>query len=133
MAVLNHRESPCRVWRNNVGQLRDARGIPITYGLGKGSADLIGFVFPTGQFLAVEIKTPEGRLSDEQKAWLATVRDRNGIAVVLRSVEAAETLVAQFRKLRPLCHEHDTCIEDWAVSNECAKARLSKVGMTFFP
>jgi hypothetical protein len=31
-----------RLWRNNVGALRDERGRLVTYGLCKGSSDLIG-------------------------------------------------------------------------------------------
>lgn len=97
MAVLNHRDAPCRVWRNNVGVLRDSRGIPVRYGLAVGSADLVGLVAKTGQFLAVEIKTPVGRLSAEQKAWLETVRKLGGLALVLRSVEDAEAFVRRLR------------------------------------
>lgn len=98
LAVLNHRDSPCRLWRNNVGELPDRRGIPIKYGLAVGSADLVGLVKVTGQFFAAEIKTPVGRLSVEQKAWLQTIRSFGGVAVVLRSVEEAEALVEQLRE-----------------------------------
>ncbi len=97
MAVLNHRDSPCRVWRNNVGMLKDARGIPVRYGLGVGSPDLVGLVLGSAQFLAVEIKTPTGRLSAEQDAWLSTIRRMGGIGLVMRSVEDAEKLVATLR------------------------------------
>lgn len=93
MAVLNQRDAPCRVWRNNVGMLRDSRGVPVRYGLAPGSADLIGLVLKTGQFLAVEVKTPIGRLSPEQKAWLETIRRFGGIAEVMRTVEDAEAFV----------------------------------------
>lgn len=97
MAVLNHREAPTRVWRNNVGCLPDRRGIPIRYGLAPGSADLVGIVKGTGQFLAVEVKTPVGRLSDEQKAWLETVKQLGGLAFVWRSAEEAEEFVRRIR------------------------------------
>ncbi len=100
MAVLNHRDSPCRVWRNNVGMLRDSRGVPVRYGLGVGSPDLVGLVIGTGRFLAVEIKTAVGRLSDEQKAWLATIAGMGGITRVIRSVEEAIDLVAELRMPR---------------------------------
>ncbi len=94
MAVLNHKDSPCRLWRNNVGVVP---GTFVRYGLGVGSADLVGLVVPTGQFLACEIKTPIGRLSKEQKAWISTINRLGGLAVVLRSVEEAEALVKRLR------------------------------------
>ena len=97
LAVLNHKESPCRLWRNNVGKYATVDGGYVAYGLGVGSADLVGLVIGTGQFIACEIKTPVGRLSLEQKAWLGYVRKVGGIAEVLRSVEEAEKLVARLR------------------------------------
>lgn len=94
MGVLNHRDAPCRVWRNSVGSDTFTH---VRYGLGVGSADLVGLTVPMGQFLACEIKTPVGRLSDEQVAWLTTARNLGGIAVVLRSSEEAEKLVQRLR------------------------------------
>lgn len=93
MAQLNSRTSPCRVWRNNVGCLQN-----IHYGLGKGSADLVGLVKTTGQFLAVEVKTPIGRVSPEQAAWLEAVRGMGGLAFVWRSVDEATAFVETLRK-----------------------------------
>lgn len=101
--VLNNRTSPCRLFRNNVGSYQDPKNPKrwIDYGLCVGSADLIGIekriVTPemvgqaVGIFLAVEVKTPKGRLSDEQKAWLGMVRAFGGEAHVMRSVEEAES------------------------------------------
>lgn len=100
--VLNHRESPIRMFRNNVGSYQDPKNPRrwIDYGLAVGSADLIGIekriitadmVGQTlGLFTAVEVKTPKGRLSDEQKAWLSMIQSFGGQAIVMRSVEEAE-------------------------------------------
>lgn len=97
---LNHRNAPTRVFRNNVGMLKDERGIPVTFGLAKGSADLIGIkkvvVTPemvgttVGVFLSVEVKTPVGRLSPEQIAWLEFVKSFGGEAIVMRSEDDAD-------------------------------------------
>ncbi len=106
--VLCHPEAPTRVWRNNVGVLRDDRGpkcpmchrgkgVPVTYGLSVGSADLIGITHG-GQFLAVEVKTPDGRLSTEQKAWLKTVERFGGMAEVARSVEDAHNIIRRINE-----------------------------------
>jgi hypothetical protein len=91
-----------RLFRNNTGTLKDQHGRPVSFGLCKGSADLIGWkrvmVTPdmVGQqvavFLSIEVKTPTGRIRPEQQAWLETVQAAGGIAGVARSVEDAQRL-----------------------------------------
>lgn len=98
-AVLNRRDSPCRVWRNNVGGYYSPEGRWIDYGLCKGSADLIGLervlITPEmvgsvfARFLPVEVKTHRGRLSDEQKIWHEVVRSFGGDVETMRSEEDA--------------------------------------------
>jgi len=98
---------PVRLWRNNVGALRDERGRLVTYGLCKGSSDLIGLrqllIGPEhlGQVLAVftalEVKTDTGRLSEEQRRFLQLVQQLGGRAGVVRSVADAEQLLNGFR------------------------------------
>jgi hypothetical protein len=88
-----------RLFRNNTGTLRDQHGRPVSFGLCKGSADLIGYRTITitpdmvGQqvavFLSIEVKTPTGRIRPEQQAWLDTIQAAGGIAGVARSVEDA--------------------------------------------
>ena len=88
-----------RLFRNNTGTLRDQHGRPVSFGLAKGSADLIGWRTVTitpemvGQqvavFTSIEVKTPTGRLRSEQKLWLEKVQASGGIAGVARSVEDA--------------------------------------------
>jgi hypothetical protein len=93
-----------RVFRNNTGTLRDANGRPVSFGLCKGSADLIGWRTVTitpemvGQqvavFTSIEVKTATGRLRPEQQQWLDAVQAAGGIAGVARSVEDAEALLS---------------------------------------
>ena len=88
-----------RLFRNNTGTLRDQHGRPVSFGLCKGSADLIGYRTVTitpemvGQqvaiFTSIEVKTPTGRIRPEQQAWLDTIQVAGGIAGVARSVEDA--------------------------------------------
>jgi hypothetical protein len=96
--------SDLRLFRNQVGSLPDPRtGRLVTFGLARGSADLIGWrtvvVTPemVGQRLAVftsiEVKTATGRLRPEQQAWLGVVRGAGGVAGVVRSVEDALNLM----------------------------------------
>jgi hypothetical protein len=93
-----------RLYRNNCGSLPDPRtGRLVTFGLAKGSADLIGWRTITigpemvGQQLAVftsiEVKTPNGRVRPEQQAWLSVVQGAGGIAGVARSVEDAVRII----------------------------------------
>ena len=94
---------PVRLFRNNTGVLRDANGRPVQFGLCKGSADLIGWTTRTitadmvGQqvavFTSIEVKTPTGRLTPEQRQWLEVVAGAGGIAGVARSVADAEALL----------------------------------------
>ena len=94
---------PVRLFRNNTGVLRDANGRPVQFGLCKGSADLIGWTTRTitaemvGQqvavFTSIEVKTPTGRLTPEQRQWLEAVETAGGIAGVARSVQDAEALL----------------------------------------
>lgn len=91
-----------RVWRNNVGVTPPLPpdGRRVVYGLCPGSADLIGYeahevtpedvgrVLPV--FLACEVKTPSGRLSSEQRAFLAHVHGAGGRALIRRGTEFIE-------------------------------------------
>lgn len=77
-----------RVFRNNVGQARYANGHVVRYGLAPGSSDLIGWT-ADGRFMALEVKTPRGRLTTEQQAFLDAVARAGGIAACVRSPEDA--------------------------------------------
>jgi hypothetical protein len=93
---------PARLWRNNVGALKDAQGQLVTYGLCPGSSDLIGFrtvvVTPdmVGQrvalFAAVEVKDG-GRPTDQQQAFINLVQQAGGLAGVARSVPDALSIL----------------------------------------
>lgn len=92
-----------RLFRNNVGSIKDINGRLVTFGLCKGSADLIGFKSVTitsemvgknvAVFVSLEVKTPKGKISDNQRAWCDMVADRGGIAGICRSVEDAKELL----------------------------------------
>lgn len=77
-----------RVFRNNVGQARYKGGHTVRYGLAPGSSDLIGWT-PDGRFLALEVKTKRGRLTEQQAAFLEAVRAAGGVAACVRSPEEA--------------------------------------------
>ena len=102
LALGTHPE--IRLFRNQVGQLPDPRtGRPVQFGLARGSADLIGWrtitVTPDmvgsrlAVFTSIEVKTPTGRLTPAQSAWLGVVRGAGGIAGVARSVRDAHEII----------------------------------------
>ena len=102
-----------RLFRNQVGSLPDPRtGRLVTFGLARGSADLIGWrtitVTPDmvgtklAVFTSIEVKTPTGRIRPEQQAWLTTVQNAGGIAGVARSVTDAQHLLADPSNLADL-------------------------------
>jgi hypothetical protein len=94
---------PVRLYRNNTGTLRDQHGRPVSFGLCKGSADLIGWRTVTvtpemvGQqvavFTSIEVKAASGRLRPEQRQWLDAVQAAGGVAGVARSVDDARALL----------------------------------------
>ena len=100
---------PVRLWRNNTGALVDQQGRYVRFGLCKGSSDLIGLraleITPElvgqrlAQFVALEIKTAQGVLSPEQRAFLRLVQELGGVAAVCRSVEEAEQLLGTPRQV----------------------------------
>lgn len=93
-----------RVFRNNVGECDTKDGRHIRYGLVPGSGDLIGWqtvvITPdmVGQrfarFLSIEVKAPKGVVPPHQRNWAAAVVNAGGIAIVARSVEDVQFLVA---------------------------------------
>ncbi len=85
------------LWPNVCGVFLDGHsGTRRRVGIGNpGGADLIGLW--SGRFLGVEIKTPIGRLSPEQRTFGELVTKRGGIYVVLRSVDEARAWAAKMR------------------------------------
>lgn len=102
-----------RLFRNNNGRLRDATGGYVTYGLGPGTSDLVGFeaviITPQmvghtiAQFVAVEVKTPSaaprGRRErehwDRQHNFLAMVRAHGGRSGFARTLAQARLILNQ--------------------------------------
>ena len=91
-------------WRNNTGAVQIAPGRFMRFGR-KGSSDILG-VLPDGRFLAVECKAPDGgRLSPEQKQFLADVRKLGALAAVVRG----------WRELDQILREAGYTLEDMSL------------------
>jgi len=99
LAVLGEYPDECVVWGNPSGQLLDASGRPVRYGIGvgktredAGGADIIG-ILRGGLFLAVECKTGAARLTPGQQQWRAIVERMGGLYVVARSERDARAVL----------------------------------------
>ncbi len=85
------------LWRNNTGQATFGRA-RVRYGLGVGSADLIGVLRPSGRAFAIEVKTSTGRMSPEQAAWHRAWTSAGGFVACVRSVEEALRALAEAKR-----------------------------------
>ena len=87
-----------RVFRNQSGLHLSLDGKrKVKTGLVKGSSDLIGWT-ATGQFLAIEVKTQNGRVSPEQQKFINAVNKAGGLAFVARSIEDVEVKLNGLRR-----------------------------------
>jgi hypothetical protein len=73
-----------KAWSNPSGAVKIRPGKFMSFGK-KGSADIIGLLPPDGKFLAIETKSEHGRLSPEQRQFLADIKALGGLAIVARS------------------------------------------------
>lgn len=88
----------CCVHRNTVGYDKERH---VTFGLGRGSPDLVGLVRLSSFFtdgregylparaFALEVKSSTGRVEPHQATWHAGFRKLGGYVAVVRSVEEA--------------------------------------------
>jgi VRR-NUC domain len=81
------------VARANVGLFytRDLR--PVSTGLPPGFSDIFGHRASDARAFYIEIKTPTGRASPQQLAFIAAMQKRGAIAGVARSVAEARALL----------------------------------------
>jgi len=93
--ALQLTERGARVFRNNVGFLKDRFGNLVKYGVcNPGGSDLIGWksivITPdmvgkkAALFVAVEVKAWDGTSTEEQEDFQRAVRDAGGIALLAR-------------------------------------------------
>lgn len=82
--------------RNNCGMAWMRDGKPVKFGVGNpGGSDFVGVY--RGRALYIEIKTPIGRQSPEQKRFQQCVERHGGMYRILRSVKDAYALLQELR------------------------------------
>lgn len=84
-------------WRNNNGGVWDPtrKTFRTSFTGRKGVSDILG-VLPMGRFLAIEVKTPKGKLSPDQAVFLEEVTSLGGLAFKAESVNDVETALHQY-------------------------------------
>ena len=98
-------------WRNNTGAVQIAPGRFMRFGK-KGSSDILG-VLPGGRFLCIECKSKGGKLSPEQKQFLADVQELGGFTLVVRG----------WWELDEALREAGYAMKDMSLFNESGKER----------
>jgi hypothetical protein len=97
-----------RLWRANVGvgwyddkaqpcRKTDPGAHPVKFGV-RGQGDLSGIIMPSGRRLEIEVKTPTGRQSDEQRNFGAMITKFGGLYVLARSVADVDRALTEALK-----------------------------------
>ena len=93
------REPGLVLWRISAGVTVDpGSGRRYRAGMVPGTADLIGILAPRGRWFALEVKSPTGRVSREQRLWGELVQSKGGYWAVVRSVEDARAALEDARR-----------------------------------
>jgi len=85
----------CTIFRANVGLFYTKDGRLVRTGLPKGFSDTFGTIDGTGQSFYIEIKTPVGKASKEQKQFIAQMQLIGAKAGFARTVEDALNIVGR--------------------------------------
>ena len=84
-------ERGCFVWRHSTG-MATAGNRFLPFGL-PGSSDIVGMLPHGGRFLAVECKTGNARLGEQQKRFRDRIVKQGGLHVVARSPEDVDEML----------------------------------------
>lgn len=92
-----------RLFRNNVGICQYPDGSKVAYGLCPGSSDKIGWKSVAittdmvgtkiAQFVAIEEKSANGRVTKDQQNFIQAVKDAGGRAGIARSEQDAKSIL----------------------------------------
>ena len=104
--ILHASQCGSTIFKNNVGKLRDERGNIVTFGLCKGSSDLIGWTPITvtpdmvgkkiAVFTAIEVKLNKNgkyKATDDQKRFISAVLNNGGYAGVADCKKDLEDII----------------------------------------
>lgn len=83
----------CVIFRMNVGTGYTFDGRYFNTGVPKGFSDLFGFRKSDGRAVFIEIKTPTGKPTNQQKHFLDTMQKNGAVAGICHSVKDALNLI----------------------------------------
>ena len=86
MLAMQQKWPTALITRQNTGAGKDMKGNFIRFGV-KGQADIRAII--SGRSVEVEVKTPTGKQSKDQKNYEAAVKRAGGIYVLARSTDEA--------------------------------------------
>lgn len=91
-------------FRNNTGMLKNDRGQVVTYGLCKGSSDLIGWIREgyegAGSFVAIEVKVGNAKPRPEQQLFIDMVSKSGGFSCVINDAKKLKSLLDEYKSKR---------------------------------
>jgi hypothetical protein len=76
-------------WKATTGGIYDQKRRIFRTNQAPGVRDILG-ILKGGRFLAIEVKSPTGRVSAHQQQFIDEIAARGGVAFVARSIEAVE-------------------------------------------
>ena len=90
------RERDLTLFANRVGRAKFGQRV-VPFGLGEGSADIVGILSPHGRWFCLEVKTGNARRTAKQKMFAELIQKRGGFCCEARSVTEAWRALARAR------------------------------------
>ena len=90
-----------RCWRQNTGAFKgEYKGKRrfVRYGV-TGQSDISGIMLPSGRRIEIEVKRPGNKPTEDQKAWMAMIREHGGIAFWCDSLDRCMELFARYKDI----------------------------------
>jgi hypothetical protein len=79
-----------KAWKNNTAGIYVQKRNTYIPSHAPGVADILGVLKPSGRLLAIEVKSPTGKVSPRQQLFLDSIYENGGLAFVARSIEDVE-------------------------------------------
>ena len=94
-------QSGVTCWRQNTGfHVFEHKGKKRAVRYGQpGQSDISGIMLPSGRRIEIEVKRPGNKPTEDQKAWMAMIREHGGIAFWCDSLDRCMELFARYKDI----------------------------------